>query len=129
MSARVLRETEKALGMSKGPFLAGDGDKLWLIPLRERLRSRFLRATGKVCRAYEDSGQWDKAVECYLRALEADSLAEEFYQRLMTCYQRLGRRAEAMAVYNRCCAAFSRSLGIGPSSKTEALYLEIKHNE
>ena len=127
-SAGVLRGTEKAVGMYKDHFLAGDGEKQWLMPMRERLRSKFLRATAKVGRAYEESGQWDKAVECYLKALEADSLAEEFYQRLMTCYHRLGRKAEALAVYNRCRDILSRVLGTGPSSKTKDIYLAIKQN-
>lgn len=122
----VLSVLEKAVGMYKGPFLDGDGDKQWLISMRERLRSKFLRAAGKVGHEYEESGQWDKAVECYRKAIEADSLAEEFYQHLMTCYQRLGRKAEALAVYNRCRDTLYKVFGLGPSSKTEEIYLLIR---
>jgi DNA-binding SARP family transcriptional activator len=118
---------EKALALYRGRFLDGDGEKQWLVPMRERLRSKFLRATTGMGETYEQSEQWDKALECYRKALEADSLAEEFYQRLMTCYQRLGRRAEALAVYNRCRDVLSKVLGIGPSHKTEELYLAIRN--
>ncbi|MDA8105161.1 MAG: BTAD domain-containing putative transcriptional regulator [Nitrospiraceae bacterium] len=124
--ANAGRATERAISLYKGQFLAGDGDKQWLIPARERLRSKFLRTTAKAGQEYEQSGDWDKAVECYRKTLEADAYAEEFYQRLMTCFLRFGRKAEALAVYNRCRNVLYQVFGIGPSPKTEDLYLSIK---
>ncbi|MBP7392910.1 MAG: bacterial transcriptional activator domain-containing protein [Zoogloea sp.] len=41
----------------------------------------------------EDSKTW---------AIEVEPVAESFYRRLMSCYAQLGRRAEALAVYQRC---------------------------
>jgi DNA-binding SARP family transcriptional activator len=43
----------------------------------------------------------------------------------MMCYQQLGRRAEALAVYNRCRTFLVSALGIPPSQKTEDLYQSI----
>jgi hypothetical protein len=31
--------------------------------------------------------QWGKALECYLRGIDVDNLAEEFYQSLMSGYR------------------------------------------
>ncbi len=36
------------------------------------------------------------------RALEQEPLAEPLYQHLMTCLDSLGRRSQALAVYEQC---------------------------
>jgi len=51
-----------------------------------------------------------------------DDLAEVFYQRLMVAYEHLDRRAEALAVYERCSKTLAAALGIKPSAATQALY-------
>jgi len=58
------------------------------------------------------------------RGLDADDLAEEFYQNLMTCYLRLDREAEARAVYHRCRKILS-SPSNEPSAKTQAIYKSL----
>jgi DNA-binding transcriptional activator of the SARP family len=55
---------------------------------------------------WEEKGNIEKAVECYKKSLEADNLAEGFYRRLMLCYHKLGRQAEAIEVYERCRKTF-----------------------
>ena len=104
---------------------AGESSNPWTISLRERCRSKFLRGVSTLCRHWEKTGQLEKAVQCYQRGLEADDLAEELYQRLMTCYHRLGRRAEMLSVYERCKRVLSASLGIEPSSETKAIRKSI----
>ena len=101
---------------------ADSPDHEWAIPLRERLRSKFLRYTGELGRIYEETGEFNKAIETLKKGIEVDHLAEEFYQRLMTCYHRLGRRAEALAIYNNLTKIFSTTIGLSPSSQTEAIY-------
>jgi two-component SAPR family response regulator len=61
------------------------------------------------------------AIKCCEKGLEVDDLAEEFYQRLIICNQRLGRQANALAVYNRCRSVLEVRLGIERSSKTQSL--------
>jgi two-component SAPR family response regulator len=119
MEAVVL--TRKAIHMYQGPFLAEESSNPWTISLRERCRSKFLRGVSSLGQYWEKAGQLEKAVQCYQRGLEADDLAEDFYQRLMTCYHRLGRRAEVLSVYERCKRILSSSLGIEPSSDTKAI--------
>ncbi|MDL1980172.1 MAG: hypothetical protein LWX02_01595 [Deltaproteobacteria bacterium] len=123
MEAVVL--TRKAIDMYQGPFLAGESSNPWTISLRERCRSKFLRGVSTLGRYWEKAGQLEKAVQYYQRGLEADDLAEELYQRLITCYHRLGRRAEALSVYERCKRVLSASLGIEPSSETKAIRKSI----
>ncbi|MDM8549731.1 BTAD domain-containing putative transcriptional regulator [Desulfobacterales bacterium HSG2] len=113
--------TRKAVRFYHGPFLAEEPWSPWTLSLRERLRSKFLRGVGKLGHYWEKSGQWEKGAECYQRGLEVDNLAERFYQRLMTCYYRLGLRAEALTVYDRCKRMLSANIGIEPSPETEAI--------
>jgi DNA-binding SARP family transcriptional activator len=103
-----------------GHFLAEEGAP-WALPLRERLRSRFLRTLEQLGRHWEAGAAWEQAVRCYQRGLEAEPLAETLYYRLMCCYQRLGKPAEALAVYRRCRQTLSTLLGISPSPEIEAL--------
>ncbi|MFQ5736463.1 MAG: BTAD domain-containing putative transcriptional regulator [Thermodesulfobacteriota bacterium] len=118
---KASRLIEKASGLYHGLFLAGDVDKTWSMSLRERLKSKFLRHTEWLGQYLEKLGKPGRAVECYKKGIEVDPLAEEFYQRLMLCYKRLGRRAEAEAVYRRLKEVLSRLLEVEPSVKTESI--------
>jgi LuxR family maltose regulon positive regulatory protein len=120
--------TEKALEMYKGPFLAEEMEQPWAISMRERLISKFLRNLSRLAHHWGEVGEWEKAVEYYEKGLEVNDLIEELYQQLMTCYQRLGRKAEALAVYHRCRKTLHAALGIEPSPKTEVIYRSLVTN-
>jgi DNA-binding SARP family transcriptional activator len=115
---------EKAINIYKGPFLEQEIEKSWKISLSELLRSKFLRSTERLGQYWQEINQYEKALDCYLKGLEVDDLAEEFYQGLMNCYQRLARIADVRAVYQRYRKTFS-TLGLDPSIKIEALYQKI----
>ena len=120
----AVRLTEKAIEIYKGPFLAQEIEKAWKISLSELLRSKFLRSIDKLGQYWQKADQWEKALDCYLKGLEVDDLAEEFYQCLMNCYHHLGRIADALAVYRRYRKTFS-TLGLDPSAKIETVYQKI----
>jgi DNA-binding SARP family transcriptional activator len=123
----AVRLSEKAVTLYKGHFLPADSVHAWVLSFRECLRSKFLRLILKLGTYRELNLQWEKAVEVFLKGIEVDGLAEEFYQHLMICYQQLGQRGQAMAAYKRCHALLSSTLGIFPSSRTEDLYQSIKN--
>jgi DNA-binding SARP family transcriptional activator len=127
-AGQALRLSEKALGIYRGHFLPADSSQAWVLTIRERLRSKFLRLIIRVGSHWEQRLQWQKAVEVFQKGLEVDGLVEEFYQHLMLCHQQLGQRAEALAAYRRCTSLLDSSLGITPSAKTEELYLTVKNN-
>jgi two-component SAPR family response regulator len=104
--------------------LAQEIEKTWKISLNELLRSKFLRSIEKLGQYWQKVDQWEKALDCYLKGLEVDDLAEEFYQGLMNCYRRLDRIADARGVYQRYRKTFS-TLRLEPSAKIEAIYQEI----
>jgi LuxR family transcriptional regulator, maltose regulon positive regulatory protein len=119
---------ERAVALYRGPFLAGDSRADWAITPRERLRDRFLRATSRLSRAWIDAGQWERAADAYERGLDVDHLAEESYQGLMQCYERLGRRGEALRVAARCRRALADALGVEPSPATQAIVRRLGAN-
>ena len=117
--------SSRALTLYHGQFLGRETPEPWSISLRERLRSKFLRHLVDVARHWEKIGEHETAIQYYQKGLEADDLAELFYQRLMVCYQQLGRRSEALAVYRRCRATLSLILSISPSPATEAIHRRL----
>jgi DNA-binding SARP family transcriptional activator len=119
---------EKAVGIYRGHFLPSDEVQPWTAPMRERLRSKFLRGLKELGGSLEREGFFDKAVEYYQRGLEVDDQAEEIYRLLMACYLRLGRRAEGLSVYERCRVTLERTLGVEPSPETLAIYRKLQSN-
>ena len=112
---------QKASSLYGGAFLPGEPWEPWTVNLREQLRNAFLGNVRKLGAHWEGVGQWNMAIECYYKGLEADNLAEELYQRIMICHDRLGRRAEALSAYEQCKQILSTILGIDPSAKTDAI--------
>ena len=110
-----------AMALYRGNFLPADTDEPWTVKARERLRAKFVHLVEAAAQADEASRQWDKAMAHYRKGLEADDLAEQFYQGLMRCYAALGRHAEGMAVFRRLRQTLSVVLGIAPSDSTQAL--------
>ncbi|MHB8111350.1 MAG: BTAD domain-containing putative transcriptional regulator [Syntrophorhabdaceae bacterium] len=123
--AKTIALCEAAIGLYKGPFLPSDRDLTWTIRRREMLKNGLLRTISATGRSLERSGKWEAAVEYYIKGNDADELAEDFYQRLMVCYQHLGNNAEAVRTYHRCRAMLGDILGIEPSGRTEAVYASI----
>ncbi len=119
---------EKALALHKGLFLPSDTNLQWTVHNRETLKNGVLRIISATGRYHEAAGQWKKAVEYYLKGLDTDDLAEEFYQRLMVCYQKLGNNAEAVRTYSHCRSLLRAHLGIEPSAGTEAIYSSVLGN-
>jgi two-component SAPR family response regulator len=117
--------SSRLLALYHGHFLGRETPEPWSISLRERLRSKFLRHLVDVARHWEKIGQHETAIQYYQKGLEVDDLAEIFYQRLMVCYQQLGRRSEALAVYRRCRSTLSLILSISPSPATEAIHRRL----
>lgn len=115
---------ERVLALYHGHFLQGETAP-WILPTRERLRATFLNLTEQLGNLLETRGEVVEAAQKYLNALEVEPVAEVMVQRVMTTYARLGRRSEALGVYQRFTHALHRKLGIPPTSKTVALYQKI----
>jgi DNA-binding SARP family transcriptional activator len=124
-NTEAARLTEQALGLYQGHFLKIDSNEPFLISLREHLRCLYVSGVVRIGTYYEQSGDVGRAVECYEKGLHVDDLAEEFYQRLIACHLRAGRKAEAVRTWQRCCAALQSCLGAEPSPETRGLCRDI----
>ncbi len=123
-ASRAAHLLQRSLDIYKGPFLADDPDP-WFVTYREKLRSRFLEGIGTYGASLEQSSAYAEAIRIYQRGLEVDDLAEPYYQRLITCYKKLGRSAEALSVYRRCRKTLA-ACGVEPSPETEALRASLQ---
>jgi DNA-binding SARP family transcriptional activator len=115
----------EALSLYRGTFLPGDEPEVWSVPLRERLRARFVELLLAQGGALEESGDQSGALQCYARGIETDAIVEAFYAGAMRCYERLGRRTEAFSVYRRLRQTLSVILGVEPSEATQRLFAEM----
>jgi LuxR family maltose regulon positive regulatory protein len=120
---------QRAIEIYHGSFLSGEAGEPWKIAFSGRLSTKFLRGVGRLGHYWESSGEWEKAVECYERAIEVDPMAEELYGRLMACYHHLGRRSKAISLYYSLQRILSAALGIGPSPEIETVYSSLNDQE
>jgi len=94
---------------------------------RERLRSKFVRASSALGSLLEDTQCFIDAADVYQRAVEIDPLAEDFHRGVMRCLRAQGRVPEAIEAYRRCRHLLSVALGVQPSAETQALYRTLGH--
>jgi DNA-binding SARP family transcriptional activator len=120
-----LDAARRALALYRGSFLQNDEETAWLLPRRDRLRSRYVRLAMRAAQHCHQSGDPGQAAEIYAAALEAEPLVEDLYRRLMLCLAWQHRRAEALDAYRRCRNMLAVVFGAAPSQETEAAYASI----
>jgi DNA-binding SARP family transcriptional activator len=112
----------RLLSLYPGHFLAGDDESPWLLACRQRLASRIFRDLSSIGHLWEDRGAPEKAELIYRRGVELDAVSEMLYRRLMSVQTLRGDRAGALATYRRCRRMLQITLGVEPSSETEAAH-------
>ena len=117
--------SDRLLELYGGPFLGNEPEEGWSLPMRDRLRTRFVRCIGDISRYWQNAGQPERAAGLLERALETDGVAENLYRYLMLSYSQLGRQGDAAETYNRCRRALATALKVEPSADTRALYEKI----
>jgi len=117
---------EKSISFYGGPFLADKREMMWMIPVQERLKAKYLSAIMQLGELLEHEKRIEEAITWYEKGLSQDNLEEALYQHLMVCFHKLGRPAEAIRVYYRLKNALHDILGVEPSDETESIYRKIK---
>ena len=125
-SRAMARLGTHALDLYRGNLLPADGDDRTVIVSRLKLRDQLIRLVSALGEQMEADGRWDEALACYRRGIDADELAEEFYQGVMRCHAATGRSAEGIATYRRLRQTLSVVLGLKPSTQTEQLAQLLK---
>jgi DNA-binding SARP family transcriptional activator len=127
VAGRLARCEEQLLALYQGGFLEREATRTWSLSLRERLRSKLLRHMHEAGPAWERLARWETAIRYYQKGLEIDPLIETLYRRLMCCYSKTGRVAEALATYRRCRTIMAEQFGIQPSQATRELYRALRN--
>jgi LuxR family transcriptional regulator, maltose regulon positive regulatory protein len=115
----------EAIEIYKGDFLPDDSFAPWADIKRVELRRKYVDLLHHVAKLYETQGAMKKAIAFHGRAIEADPLLEESYQRLMVLYSTKGMQNEALRVYDTCKKALKKGLKSKPDPVTTALYNKI----
>jgi two-component SAPR family response regulator len=115
----------EALEIYKGDFLPDEIYASWPDKKREELRAKYIELLKKMASFHERQGSLKKTMDCYRKAIQADPLLEESYQKLMTFYFNRGMYNEALKIYEECKKALRKELKTQPDSTTTAIYKKI----
>jgi LuxR family maltose regulon positive regulatory protein len=122
---RIRSLSDQIQSLYPGTLMPGDEDSAWVVSPREQFSSKFMRFISDYGHWLEQGENFEEAIEFYYRGIEADDLAEGIYRRSMLCFEQLGRHAEAIDTYHRCCKTLRSRLNIAPARETQDLYERI----
>jgi predicted ATPase/DNA-binding SARP family transcriptional activator len=112
---------EEALALFAGELLPEDRYEDWADARRAELTDLHSAA----CLGLAASQEPEDAVTTLQRALRIDPLHEPAHRALMEAYERLGRRQDSLAQYQRLRGALRRALAAEPADETRALYRRL----
>jgi DNA-binding SARP family transcriptional activator len=126
-------DADAALALWRGPL--ADGLSLpdapafeeWLAGARARWARRRVAALEGMAAAREAAGDADGALRTIERLLDEDPLQEAHQRSAMRLHAAAGRRAAAIAGYERFAALLSSELGLAPMADTLALARALRH--
>ena len=101
----------------------------WLLVTQEQLRVKVLTAYERLCRAYRDRGQLDKAMNVARRWVALDTLNEEALRQLMTLLALNGLADSALKQYEANRQVIWRELELEPEPATTNLLEKIRAGE
>jgi DNA-binding SARP family transcriptional activator len=101
----------------------------WCLYERERLSHIFIMTLDKLMDYYKAQGKFDTSLIYADRILHFDPARERTHQQMMCLYYLSGDRVRALRQYQQCAAILEKELGVKPSQKTTALYLQIRNDE
>ncbi len=122
----------EGLALYRGEFMSGfslpQAPRFndWLIIEQERLRQIAMRGYRQLAQWQEGQGAFTAGVITARQWVAWDPLDEMAQQMLMRLLAYDGRRAEALAVYEKCRHLFAAELGTSPAPATTALYHKIQ---
>ena len=122
---KVKHLKEKQFSLYQNALLHQLTDRYWTIQLREKLKSKFLRAIEQLGNYYLKTGCHEEVISLHRKALEVDPLLESSYQQIMLSYIKLGKTSEAANTYRTCARVLRNSLGVEPSEETRKIYKQF----
>lgn len=98
----------------------------WAGVERERLRSEFRLAAGRLVDFYIDQAEHSAAIVLCQKALSLDRCDQHAHRRLMRCYEAQGQRHLALRQFSVCAEALRTDFSLAPDEATKALYDQLK---
>ena len=123
--ASQLPSLEEAVNLYRGPLLPGFYDD-WVLLQRERLREKYVQALEKLTASYVQRGAYEKALVMAQRWIQEEPLHEEAYAQTMRLFALLGRRDEALALYQRLEQLLAQELGTQPGPAIHQFAQQIR---
>jgi len=112
----------EAIETYRGDFLAEEFYIPWANRKREELKGKYIELLKKAANLHDKQGAVRKAIDFHKKAIQADPLLEESYQKLMSlCYSK-GMYNEALRAYESCQNVLKKELQSKPDPLTTALY-------
>lgn len=90
----------RAISLYQGDFLE-EFFSDWPFFRREALRNRYISALLELGDIHIQGGEYPRALELYLEALNQDPYRDDTLRKVMSCYNLLGNRAMAVQYYQR----------------------------
>ena len=123
---------QQACDLYRGDFLAGvlvrDAPEFdeWLLAQRIRLREQAIHALHTLADLYLVQAHYGRAIDCTTRLIALDIWQEKAHRQMMSALAHSGRRAAALAQYERCRKILADELGVEPAAETTALAARIR---
>jgi predicted ATPase/DNA-binding SARP family transcriptional activator len=110
----------QALDLYQGDLLPGFYED-WILTERDRLRDLYLSTLRKAVKGYAEIREYECAIECSHRMVQADPLREGAYHNLMRLYLAVGRPQDALHQYETLEHLLQKELQISPSAPLREL--------
>jgi DNA-binding SARP family transcriptional activator len=98
----------------------------WLEGIRERFRNLFVEASARLAFLLSAAEEHDEALSVLDRAIKTDPVCEDLVRRAMGVEAALGRRAAALARYQRLEISLDEQLSVEPDPETQALVEQLR---
>lgn len=108
------------LAVDSGPF------EDWVLLQREALQLQALDVLERLVVLYQQRRDHEQVLVWARRQVELEPWREGSHRHIMRALAALGRRAEAVAQYERCCSVLWEKLGLEPEDETRALLARIR---
>jgi two-component SAPR family response regulator len=115
----------EAMELYKGDFIPEEVRLVEADRKREELRREYIALLHRLAILHEKQGTFKKAIDCHKKAIQADPLLEESYQKLMSLCYSIGMYNEALRAYESCRNVLKKELQSKPDPMTTAIYNKI----
>jgi DNA-binding SARP family transcriptional activator len=122
----ILMEASELYG---GQFLPDDLYEDWAIERRERLKQNWAELQIRLSHELERRGDPEAATRPLQHLLEVEPWHERAAQEAMQLFARIGRRPEALRVYQRLVRALDDELGVAPTRETRDIQTRLEAGE